>query len=192
MPSRQPLRLTKKQKKATAFREHGSNKAKGTDTGTGKGKLNNPAPGHPRSSAADTGEGEDDGDANAVPAMEDQDQALVEMAGDTEGIPKGGEGREVSVPKATVESTVTPKKNSKRRGSRDKDEAGQPAAKKARLARRSDGIHPPVAHEEDENEEIAMSAVKDGAGEQHGSVTKNKASKTQRQILFIGMFYPSL
>ncbi|KAI0003785.1 hypothetical protein BJV74DRAFT_486879 [Russula compacta] len=116
--------------------------------------------------------------------MEDQDQALVEMAGDTEGIPKGGEGRGVSVPKATVESQVTPKKNGKRR-SRVEDEAGQPAAKKARLARRSDGIHPPVAREEVGNEATATSVVKDGVGE-HGSVTKNKASKTQRQILFIG------
>jgi hypothetical protein len=73
--------LTKKQKKATAFWERGSGRSKGK----GKGKPN-PTPGHsrPSTTTGDNGQdgytdGDDDEDTNAIPAMEDQDQAMAAM-----------------------------------------------------------------------------------------------------------------
>ncbi|KAF8481839.1 hypothetical protein DFH94DRAFT_852615 [Russula ochroleuca] len=182
----QPARLTKKQKKATAFRERGS-KLKGK----GKQQPNNPAPGRSRPSLTttrDNGEYADDddndddlGEANAIPALEDEDQALAAMAGDAEGDAKGdAKGRAAArVPKIAVESTATQNKNRKKRG-REDGEAQPGAAKKARLARRSKEIPPP------EGEGAAsVNAVNDGE-DGDGSKTNNKESKTQRYILFIG------
>ena len=182
MPSsnQQPARLTKKQKKATAFRERGSNfKGKGK----GKGK-NNPSPGRLRPfTTGDNGEdGDDDEDANALPAMEDQDQALAEMAGDA----KGDGGRAVRVPKTAVESTVAQSKgkitNKRQRGSRVEDGEAQPRAKKPRLARSAEEVLPPAAR---------LNAVKDGDGEE-GSKADKKESKTLRYILFVGKVLPLL
>ncbi|KAI0285450.1 hypothetical protein BGY98DRAFT_366782 [Russula aff. rugulosa BPL654] len=132
MPSshQQPARLTKKQKKATAFRERGSVKSKGK--GKGKGTMigkSNPTPGHsrPLTTTGDNGEDGydyDDDDANAIPAMEDQDQALAAMAGYTEESSKGDDSaqnrRTVRVPKKTaMESTSTAahSKGKRKRGS---------------------------------------------------------------------------
>ena len=183
MPSshhQQPARLTKKQKKATAFRERGS-KFKGK----GKGEGSNPASGRlrPSSTTGDNGEYEDE-DANAVPAMEDQDQALAAMEGDTETDAKGDEGRAARVPKTTVGSTAAQTKGKQDRNKRRRAEDGevQPRAKKARLARSSKEILPPAAREED-------GAVKDG-GDGVESKTNGKGSKTQRYILFIGNVLP--
>jgi hypothetical protein len=194
MPSshHQPARLTKKQKKATAFRERGSgNKPKG------KGKPN-PTPGHsrPLTTTGDNGEdGYDDEDANAIPAMEDQDQALAAMAGDTytEGDAKGDDSvqsrrRAVKVPKKTaMESTaVQSRSKGKKRGSSIRaEELGEseeaqpgPKKKKARLARSSEEIRP--ADEEDG----ATSMNDDGDGSKTKS--ESKGSKPLRYILFIG------
>ncbi|KAI0294978.1 hypothetical protein BC826DRAFT_299363 [Russula brevipes] len=190
MPSLQPARLTKKQKKATAFRERGGGKFKSK----GKGGPNPASGRRARPSTGDNGEEEDeDEDANAVPAMEDQDQALVAMAGDTEGRARGyGEGRAVRVPKTAVSmgSTAAQKKENdghskkRRRGNAEEESEERPASKKAKPARRSDRI-PPVAPDEDEDETAGMTVDKGGDGE-HESETKNKESKAQRYILFLG------
>ena len=175
MSSSQPARLTKKQKKATAFRERGS-KFKGK----GKGKGPNPAPGRLRpSSTGDNGE-DDDEDANAIPAMDDQDQALAAMAGDTEGDAKGDEGRAARVSKIAVGSTAAQNKGKQNQNKRRRAEDGevQPRAKKARLARSPKEILSPATREKDD-------AVKDGDGRDE-SKTNSKGSKTQRYILFIG------
>ena len=172
MSSSQPARLTKKQKKATAFRERGS-KFKGK----GKGKGPNPAPGRLRpSSTGDNGE-DDDEDANAIPAMEDQDQALAAMAGDTEADAKGDEGHAARVPKIAVGSTAAKNKGKQNQNKRRRAEDGevQPRAKKARLARSPKEILAPATREKD-------GAVKDG----DESKLNSKGSKTQRYILFIG------
>ena len=138
----------------------------------GKGKLY-PTPGHsrPLTTAGDNGgdgydENEGDEDANAIPAMEDQDQALAAMAGykSTEGDAKCDDSvqsrRAVRVPKKTTTeststSTAAPSKGKKKRGSSsraeelgDSEEAQSgPKKKKARLARSSEEILP--AREED-------------------------------------------
>jgi hypothetical protein len=44
-----------------------------------------------------------------------------------------------------------------------------------------------VAPDEDEDETAGMTVAKGSDGE-HGSETKNKESKAQRYILFVGMF----
>jgi len=196
MPSHQhqPARLTKKQKKATAFRERG-HKPKGIRTlGEGKGK----GKGEKYLSTGDNGEEDHDDDngdedANTVPAMEDQDQALAAMAGDTEEGAQGDGGRAVRSTKDAVGSTEARKKKSDkdRKRSRGRTEPGdgdgeaQPAAKKAKLARGSGKIPPPVAHE-DEDEGAGMGVVKDGDGGHKSG--KDKEHNTQRYILFIGTY----
>lgn len=185
----QPARLTKKQKKATAFRERGSSKLKGK----GKQQPTNPAPGRSRphhTTGDNNGEDADDDDddygdeANAIPAMEDEDQALVERAGDTEGDAKGdakGRAARVPKPKIAVESTAPQNKNKNKRRRTEEDGEVQPGAatrKKARLARGSKEVLPP-----DEGDGAAsLNAVTDG----DGTKTKIKENKTQRYILFIG------
>jgi len=212
MPSNPSGRLTKKQRKATAFRERGR-KSKGVpheDTG-----RSNPAPGRPRRrpSTGDNGEGhhhhhhhhdedyrEDDEDANAVPTMEDQDQALAEMAGDTEAVSKKPDGGlPVRVQKAAVaaDSTAAQEKkdgdkDKKRRRSRA-DDGGEArsATKKARLARGSDEIPPPLARggDSDGGEATGMSVLEDGEGGHGASDTKDKEGKLHRYILFVGKSY---
>lgn len=195
MPSshHQQTRLTKKQKKATAFRERGSGKSKG------KGKKPNPTPGHSRPLTTTTGDNgedgdEDDEDANALPAMEDQDQALAAMAGYTctEGDAKGVDDRAqnhraVRVPKKTaMESMATSTAAQRKRGSSsraeelgDSEEAQPRPKKKAKLARSSEEIAPA-------REEVGATSMNDDdAGDE--SKTKNKGrSKPLRYILFIG------
>ena len=182
MPSHPPARLTKKQRKATAFRERGI-KSKGT------GKQNpTPAPGRPRlgrrhsPSTGDNGEGHHDDedeedadeDANAVPAMEEQDQAMAEVDS-AAAQKKKGKGKD---------------KDKKKRSRADDGEA-PPASKKARLSRSSDKSPVPLAHEEDKDEIGATrmnTQLKDGESGEHESETKDKrGSKQQRYILFIGM-----
>jgi hypothetical protein len=189
MPSHPPTRLTKKQRKATAFRERGI-KSKGT------GKQNPaPTPGRPRlgrrrhsPSTGDNGEDhddhhededEDDEDANAVPAMEDQDQAMAEMDSAAAQKKKKDEDKD--------------KDKDKRSRASDKDSEAPPASKKARLSRGSDKIPPPLAREEDEDKIGAtrMNVLKDGESGEHESERKDKGSKQRRYILFIGMSLPS-
>ena len=185
----QPARLTKKQKKATAFRERGS-KLKGK----GKQQPTNPAPGrsrlHTTGEDADRNDNDDD-EANAVPAMEDEDQALAEMAGDAEGNAKGnakGRAARNPKPKITVGSTAPQNKNktNKRRRTEEDGEAQPGAAtrKKARLARGSQEVLP---HGEGDGA-ASLNAVTDG----DGSKANKKESKTQRYILFIGNVLPLL
>lgn len=179
MPSphpQQPARLTKKQKKATAFRERGSR-----SKGKGKGKGPNPVPGRPRPSTT-TGDynGDDDDDANAVPVMEDQDQALAAMAGDTEGDAKGDKGRAARVPKAAVVASTAAQLRGKQKRRRAEDGEAQPGAKKARLARSSEAVLPSATREEDGA--ASIDALEGG----DGGDGKNKESKAQRYILFIG------
>ena len=207
MPSNPSVRLTKKQRKATAFRERGK-KSKGVlheDTG-----RSNPAPGRPRRrpSTGDNGEGhdrhdedyrEDDEDANAVPTMEDQDQALAEMAGDTEAVskkPDGGRPARVQKAAVAVDSAAAQKKRDrdkdKKRGRSRADDGGgeaRPATKKVRLARGSDEIPPPLAREgdSDADEATRMSVLEDGEGGHGASDTKDKEGKAHRYILFVGM-----
>ena len=181
MPSphpQHPARLTKKQKKATAFRERGS-KSKGK----GKGKGPNPVPGRPRPSTTTgdyNGDDDDDEDANAVPVMEDQDQALAAMAGDTEGDAKGDKGRAARVPKAAVVASTAAQLSGKQKRRRAEDGEAQPGAKKARLARSSEAVLPPAAREGDGAASIDAPEGGDGGD------GKNKESKAQRYILFIG------
>ena len=125
MPSDQPPRLTKKQKKATAFRER---------TGKGKGKLN-PLPGRSHI------DGNDDDDANAVPAMEDQ--ALAGDASDAARDKEGDEGRAKSSKAVSLGAGETTKK----RRRREDGETPQPVAKRAR---RSKKIPTPVDDEDGE------------------------------------------
>jgi nucleolar protein 6 len=180
-------RLTKKQKKATAFRERGS-KLKGK----GKQQPTNPAPGRsrPHTTGEDADRNDDDDEANAVPAMEDEDQALAEMAGDAEGHAKGNaKGRAAGVPKPkiAVESTAPQNKNKNSKRRRTEDGEAQPGAatrKKARLARGSKEVLPPG----EEDGAASLNAVTDG----DGSKANNKESKTQRYILFIGNVLPPL
>ncbi|KAH9964225.1 hypothetical protein BC827DRAFT_1266018 [Russula dissimulans] len=195
MPSHehQPTRLTKKQKKATAFRERGRT-SKGTRTlreGKGKGK------GKPRiiSTGHNGDDVDDDEDAHGVPAMEDQDQALAAMAGDPEEGAQGDGRRALrpGVAKGAVGSTEARKKSDRDRkrsrgGPEPEDGEAQPATKKARLARRSGEIPPPVAQDEDDDDDegAGMSVVKDGDGGHKSGGMKDKEHKTQRYILFIG------
>ena len=140
----------------------------------------------------------DDEDANAIPAMEDQDQALAAMAGytSTEGDAKGddsAQGRHpIRVPKKTAmestsTSTAAQSKRKKKRGSSssraeelgDSDEAQPgPKKKKARLALGSEEVLPT----REEDGAMSMNGGDDG----DGSKTKSKGSKPLRYILFIG------
>ena len=210
MPSshqQQAQHLTKKQKKATAFRERGSGKGKGKGT-IGKPNPTTPGHGHSRrpltTTTGDTGgDGyyDDDNDANAIPAMEDQDQALAAMAGYSEEGSKGDGSvqsrRTVRVPKRTAmestsTSTAAQSKGKRKRGSSSRVEelgAHEEAAeaqpglkkKKAKLARSSEEILP--AREEDDS--VTDMNMNDGEDDD-GSKTKSKGSKPLRFILFIG------
>jgi nucleolar protein 6 len=205
MPSshQQPARLTKKQKKATAFRERGSGKPKGK----GKGKPNPSTPGHsrPLTTTGDNGQDgydddEDDEDANAIPAMEDQDQAMAAMAGYTytEGDARGDDSaqsrRAVRLPKKTaMESTSTEAQGERKRASGsssraeelgDSAEAQPGPKKKARLARSSKDILP--AREEDGDGATSMNDDGDGSK----TKSKSKGSNSLRYILFIGNVLP--
>jgi hypothetical protein len=86
-------------------------------------------------------------------------------------------------------STAAQKKkndgDSKRRRGNVEEESEERPSKRAKLARGSDRVPPPVAPDEDET--AGMTVVKGSDGED-GSETKNKESKAQRYILFIGMF----
>jgi hypothetical protein len=205
------LRLTKKQKKATAFRERGGVKSKG-NKGKGKGPMigkpepytrthtHTHSPTHSRPSLATTGDNGEDGyydcdeDSNAIPAMEDQDQALAAMAGYTEEDSKGDNDsaqknrrRAVLLQKKTaMESTSSAAqgKKKRKRGSsgiraEESEEAPQPGPKKkkAKLAGSSEEAVP--AREEDGT----MTSMNDG---EDGSETKSKETKPSRYILFIG------
>jgi hypothetical protein len=128
MPSDRPARLTKKQKKATAFRERTGKK--------GKGKLN-PVP---RTKTG--GDDDDDDDANAVPAMEDQ--GLVGDAGDAAGDTEGDKGGVKSPKTASLGAGKTTKK--KRRRGEDGDAEAGPVAKRARGSKKT----PTTADDEDE------------------------------------------
>ena len=198
MPSshQQPARLTKKQKKATAFRERGSSD-KSKDKGKGKGTISKPkpnptatittsTPGHsrPLTTTGDNGEDYyDSEDANAIPAMEDQDQDLTAMAGYTEG--------DVRVPmkktKMEFTSTSTAAQSKRKRGGGGRagelegSEAQPRPKKKARLARSSAEILPPA------REEDGATSMSDGGD---GSKTKGKGSQQLRYILFIGNVLP--
>jgi hypothetical protein len=186
MSSHPPARLTKKQRKATAFRERGK-KSKGTHEGTG----------HPRPrrgpSTRDNGESyyddhgedeeEDEEDANAVPTMEDQDQAMVEMAGDTDAGAKVHDADRDR--KSAVGRAATQKKKDKDKKKRTRADDGdvRPATKKARVSRGSDDIPLSLAREGD-GDGATMSALKeDGDG-------SDKEGKQQRYILFVGMSLP--
>ena len=114
MPSDQPARLTKKQKKANAFRER---------TGKGKGKLN-PVPRRSRTKT-------DDDDANAVPAMEDQ--GLAGGAGDAARDTEGDEGRVKSPKTASLGAGET---TTKKRRRREDGAQAEPVAKRARGSRK--------------------------------------------------------
>ena len=137
MPSDQPARLTKKQKKATAFRERSS--------GKGKGNKLNPVPRHSRTRDGD-GDDYDDEDADALPAMEDQ--AMAGAPGDTAGDTEGDEGRRVKSPKATSVRAV---ETTKKRRRREDGEAPQPVAKRARSSKKTptsaDEAHADVMNE---------------------------------------------
>lgn len=121
MPSDQHVRLTKKQKKATAFRER---------TGKGKGKLN-PVP---RRSKTNTGDDVDDGDddGNALPAMESQ--ALAGDAGDAAGDSEGNKGRARAPKAASLGAVETTKK---RRRREDSEAQPEPVAKRARVSKKT-------------------------------------------------------
>ncbi|KAF8506584.1 hypothetical protein F5888DRAFT_1791032 [Russula emetica] len=204
MPSsnQQPTRLTKKQKKATAFRERGS--------GSGKSKGKGLKAGHSRplttTTTGDKGENgydDDDEDANAIPAMEDQDQALVALAGYMEGGDAKGDDsaqsrRAISrvQKKTAMESTSTStaarnNKSKRKRGSSRAEELGgdseeaeaQPGPKKkAKLARSSEEI---LSAREDDG--VTSMNDDDDSGDGDGSKTKSKgSSKPLRYILFIG------
>lgn len=135
MPSAHPARLTKKQKKATAFRER-----------SGKGKLN-PVP---RRSRTKTGDDNDE-DANAVPAMEDQ--APADDVGDAARDTQGDEGR-VKAPKAASLGAVETTK--KRRRREDEGAQPEPVAKRARGSKKTpaqdDEAHAGVNEPETGNE----------------------------------------
>ncbi|KAI9444704.1 hypothetical protein H4582DRAFT_1844707 [Lactarius indigo] len=116
MPSDQPARLTKKQKKATAFRERSK----------GKGKLD-PVPRRSRTKTGDRGGDDDDDDANAVPAMEDQ--APADIMGDAARDTEGGKSH-VRAPKAASLGAVETTKKKRRR--EDGEAQPGPVAKRAR------------------------------------------------------------
>lgn len=191
MPSshHQPARLTKKQKKATAFRDRGSGKSKGIDRDRGKGKGKaNPTPGHsrPLTTTGDNGEDgyDDDEDANAIPAMEDQDQAPAAKGDDSAQSLRVARVPKKTATESTSTSTAAQNKRKKRGSSSRAEELGDsgeaqpgPKRKKARLARSSEDILP--AREEDG----ATSMNGDGDG-------KSKESKPLRYILFIGNVFP--
>jgi hypothetical protein len=174
MPSNQPARLTKKQKKATAFRDRSRK---------GKGKVSHLTPRHSQRQLSTTGDnGDDDDDAfNAVPAMEDE--ALAEVASAAEGDKD---------PKVAVGTRTTKEKKEKKRrrdGDGDAGSSAPPPAKKARLARRSDAA-PVVARGEDAAASIRMNQKDDDDDDDDGHEPEkrtNKGSK-ERYILFIGAF----
>ncbi|KAH8992496.1 hypothetical protein EDB92DRAFT_1797317 [Lactarius akahatsu] len=116
MPSDQPARLTKKQKKATAFRERSK----------GKGKLD-PVPRRSRTKVGDHGGDDDDDDANAVPAMEDQ--APADIVGDAARNTEGDK-RRVKAPKTASLGAVETTKKKRRR--EDGEAQPGPVAKRAR------------------------------------------------------------
>ncbi|KAH8990170.1 hypothetical protein EDB86DRAFT_3080513 [Lactarius hatsudake] len=118
MPSDQPARLTKKQKKATAFRERSK--------GKGKGKLD-PVPRRSRTRAGDHGSDDDDDGANAVPAMEDQ--APADIVGDAARNTEGDK-RRVKAPKAASLGAV--ETTTKKRRREDGEAQPGPVAKRAR------------------------------------------------------------
>ncbi len=133
MPSDQPARLTKKQKKATAFRERTSGKGKG------KGKLD-PVPRRSRTRTGDDNDDDDD-DANAVPAMEDQ--APADVVGDAARDTEGDERRVRASKAASLGAVETTKK---RRRREDGEAQPEPVAKKARSSKKI----PTPANDEDD------------------------------------------
>ena len=145
MPSDQPARLTKKQKKATAFRER---------TGKGKGKLN-PVPRRLRTKTGD--DDDDDDDSNAVPAMEDQ--GLVGGAGDAARDTEGNEGRVKSPKKASLGAGETTTKKRRRR----EDEETEPVAKRARGSRK---VPPPVDEDEEAGAGVNEPETRNEGGKQ--------------------------
>jgi nucleolar protein 6 len=173
MPSNQPPRLTKKQKKATAFRDR-------SHKGKGKAILV-PVHSRRRPSTGDNliGDDDDDEDAlNAVPAMESQ--ALAEMAGCTEG----DENTKTAVGvRTTKENERGKKRDSKNKRRRDDGDArsSAPAAKKAKLVHGSQAA-PIVTRKKDDTADVEDD---DGGSEHESEKTTNKGSK-QRYILFIG------
>jgi hypothetical protein len=142
MPSDRPARLTKKQKKATAFRERTGKK--------GKGKLN-PVP---RTKTG--GDDDDDDDANAVPAMEDQ--GLVGDAGDAAGDTEGDKGGVKSPKTASLGAGKTTKK--KRRRGEDGDAEAGPVAKRARGSKKT----PTPADDEDDEARAGVNEVEKNEG----------------------------
>jgi hypothetical protein len=181
MPSNQPTRLTKKQRKATAFRDR-------SHKGKGKAIL---APGHSRrrpstgDNLIDDGDYDDDDEdaLNAVPAMEGQ--ALAEMALGTEG----GEDTKIAVGvRTTKENEMGKKRDSKNKRRRDDGDvkSSAPAAKKAKFIHGSQAA-PVVTRKEDDTADVEDDG---GSGEHESEKTTNKGSK-QRYILFIGTFRPS-
>ena len=140
MPSDQPARLTKKQKKATAFRER---------TGKGKGKLN-PVPRRLRTKTGDD-------DSNAVPAMEDQ--GLVGGAGDAARNTQGNEGRVKSPKKASLGAGETTTKKRRRR----EDGETEPVAKRARGSRK---VPPPVDEDEEAGAGVNEPETRNEGGKQ--------------------------
>jgi hypothetical protein len=177
-----PTRLTKKQKKATAFRDRShKGKGKGDSEGRGNGKANLPL-GHPPRPHSTENNGDED-PLDAVLAMEDQ--ALTEVASGAEG----DEGPKAAV--GTRPSKGKEKENKRRRRDEDADVGAvagsappRPPKKKPKLARGSDGA-PLVAHEEEDD--AASIALDDGGHETEKR--PNKGSK-QPYVLFIGTFTP--
>ncbi|KAH9960757.1 hypothetical protein BGW80DRAFT_1182116 [Lactifluus volemus] len=173
MPSNQPTRLTKKQKKANAFRDR-------SHKGKGKAILV-PVHSRRRPSTGDNliGDDDDDEDAlNAVPAMESQ--ALAEMAGCTEG----DEDTKTAVGvRTTKENERGKKRDSKKKRRRDDGDgrSSAPAAKKAKLVHGSQAA-PIVTRKKDDTADVEDD---DGGSEHESENTTNKGSK-QRYILFIG------
>ena len=151
-------KLTKKQKKALAFRER-----------KGKAKATEP---------------EDD---NAVPVMENQDDAEdsvgVHGVVREEGGAKGDER-----PKVVAEN-----KKRKRQAAEEEDEseAKGPAKTKKKRREGKDGKaegKAAVVAKEDEAEEAGTEGGEGG----EGGESKSKAGKQQRFILFVGKWYQSL
>ena len=142
MPSDQPARLTKKQKKANAFRER---------TGKGKGKLN-PVPRRSRTKT------DDDDDANAVPAMEDQ--GLAGGAGDAARDTEGDEGRVKSPKTASLGAGET---TTKKRRRREDGAQAEPVAKRARGSRK---VPTPTAEDEEAGAGVKEPETRNEGGKQ--------------------------
>jgi hypothetical protein len=192
----QPMHLTKKQKKATAFRDR-CRKDKGEGKGKGKGKTHLTL-GHPPPRPHSTENNVDEGAFDAVPAMEDQ--ALAEVASAAEGDEEGDEVPKAAVGTRPSKRTEKVKVNKRRRSDEDADvdaDAGSAAArpppkKKVRFARGSDGA-PLVAHEEEDGAtSIGMEKKSDDGGGGHDAEKRTNKGSKQRYILFIGTFAASL